>query len=77
MRVGISTQSALLYLLCCALCHATQCSDIECLPAAEGKAGSLVDDAGHFYKPLQVGDHLAMDSHHLLEPHLPCYQIAA
>ncbi len=21
---------------------------------AEGKAGSLVDDAGHFYKPLQV-----------------------
>lgn len=21
---------------------------------AEGKAGSLVDDSGHFYKPLQV-----------------------
>lgn len=25
---------------------------------AEGKAGSLVDDAGHFYKPLQVCRHM-------------------
>ena len=30
--------------------------DTGLLMSAEGKAGSLVDDAGHFYKPLQVCD---------------------
>ena len=31
----------------------TTASDVLVV-SAEGKAGSLVDDSGHFYKPLQV-----------------------